>query len=509
MSYEEYIQMENWTSLYTLTLLAVARNISRLYMLQPLEINRFETCKVSPTNISSAIITRYDDIITDDNLDTMKTVFGVVLLLPVCILGIVGNALCLVVLCHQSSKTATIYCLIGLAISDLMLLFNGFLFSIIVIYVNTNPIEGNNFRSILFPYFGMYTSIVSGRITSMLTMLISMERFVAVHFPMKAKTICSKKTTLIAIIVIYIVTIILFLPYPFKYQVVHTVKNNISYAIVARSENLSERFCKCYGIALNALFRFLPVSLVVILNISIMCAIKTTSKKRRSLRSQRKSHVHDAEQRKVTIMLLVVSLTFLICILPGAINSLLQTIWKEYSRFGRSKNLQQCFSYVTFFLEVLNSSVNFIIYMALSSRFYIIFKKMFDPIKKCFYRICFRKDELVVSTIQEGFSMSRKSSFSYSSQDDPEKLANLIGDTNYQNDRIHNVQKNEHSKDIYNAGNKQFIDSDLFDKKECLKLVCLKKGPSQTIPVCNKSVLIKQDTLDTSLGDSGTLAGQL
>jgi hypothetical protein len=51
----------------------------------------------------------------------------------------------------------------------------------------------------------------------------SIERFVAVRFPMKAKFICNKKSTFIAIVTIYLVTIILFLPFPFKYKIVYKI----------------------------------------------------------------------------------------------------------------------------------------------------------------------------------------------------------------------------------------------------------------------------------------------
>jgi hypothetical protein len=77
---------------------------------------------------------------------------------------------------------------------------NAVLFSAINIYVQVSPREGTNLRNSMFPYVGIYSSLVTARITSLLTTLLSIERFVAVRFPMKAKFICNKKSLIFRVL---------------------------------------------------------------------------------------------------------------------------------------------------------------------------------------------------------------------------------------------------------------------------------------------------------------------
>lgn len=501
--------MENWTIFQTLRPYEINMTV---HMLQPLEINKYEMCKVSSDdNVTVSLLAKYDSIISDENLNIFKNVFGLYLLLPVSVFGIIGNVISVSVLCHWKKKTASIYCLLALAISDLLLLLNAVLFSAIIIYINVDPFDGNNFRSNLFPYLGMYTSLVTARITSLITTLISIERFVAVHFPMRAKLICSKKSTFIAISIIYIFTIVAFIPFIFKYNVVHTNKDNTSYAIIARNPDISGKFCRTYGIIMNSIFRFLPVLLILLLNISIMLAVKRTARKRESLRSDKKpTHNQEQEQRKVTTMLLVVSFTFLICILPGAINSLLQTTWKGYSRLGRSKNFQQFLSYITFFLEVLNSAINFIIYMAMSAKFLNVFKEVFYSTKQCMKHAIFKRDAMSSDFHQRStISISRKSSFSYTEEPLPQNMINLRQEYEASRSPIN------HSKDnvIVNQNGRNEVNEiyplltsttyDSYVKGDSDKKTNIQKGLPPTDSSKTKNPrLVKQDTLETSLGES-------
>ncbi|XP_052797872.1 uncharacterized protein LOC128229972 [Mya arenaria] len=81
------------------------------------------------------------------------------------------------------------------------------------------------------------------------------------------------------------------------------------------------------------------------------------------------------DQQKITIMLVTVSMVFLICIIPGALNSIATHVFRSYSPVGENKNLYMLISTIAFLLETINSSVNFIIYMAMSKRFRLMNKE--------------------------------------------------------------------------------------------------------------------------------------
>jgi hypothetical protein len=66
---------------------------------------------------------------------------------------------------------------------------------------------------------GAYLSIVFARITTLITTMLGVERCIAVYFPIRAKDYNSRRSTLIAIAVIYIVTFLMFLPVSLQYKV--------------------------------------------------------------------------------------------------------------------------------------------------------------------------------------------------------------------------------------------------------------------------------------------------
>jgi hypothetical protein len=76
-------------------------------------------------------------------------------------------------------------------------------------------------------------------------------------------------------------------------------------------------------------------------------------------------------------MLLAVTGVFLVCTLPGAINTIVSRLLPEYSRMGKQSNLYLTVSQVTYFLETFNSSVNFVIYMLFSRRFCHTYQEIF------------------------------------------------------------------------------------------------------------------------------------
>ncbi|XP_060082205.1 FMRFamide receptor-like [Ylistrum balloti] len=341
--------------------------------------NMFNESNIS--TISSPIrMSSTDEFISQDSLRSIKFAFGMIIIPVLSMFGAIGNILSLVVLFQHRMRSATNFILAALSVSDFLFLIHSLLFSGINIQIFLDPFRGKNVRNIMYPVFGAYGSLVTARITSWLTALLSVERFIAVHFPMKARRFCSKKHTLIAIFVIYIFTIIMFLPYALRYKVIQKIKRNMTYSILLKSDlGANVDFYETYGILMNILFRFLPILMLFILNPLIIYVVKKTWARRQSMTSNLSvQYKHGSgEQSHITIMLMIVTFLFAACILPGALNSTASHIWTEYSKFGKARNLKECISYITYFLETLNSSVNFLIYMALSKKFCVTYKEMF------------------------------------------------------------------------------------------------------------------------------------
>lgn len=226
-----------------------------------------------------------------------------------------------------------------------------------------------------FPVLGPYGSVVTARITTGLTTMLSVERLVAVYNPIKAKVICGKAMTVTCITMIYLVTAVVFIPSALKYHSHHVTVNNQTTFIMGLTElGRNDLFYSVYGNILNVLFRLVPILILILVNILIAQAIRRTWWIRRTISSGGSACY---EQGRITVMLLMVSLVFLVCILPGAVHSIMDKVFKQYSRYGQQSNMYDLVRNVTYFLETVNSSVNFVIYMAFSTKFCRTYKQIF------------------------------------------------------------------------------------------------------------------------------------
>ena len=249
----------------------------------------------------------------------------------------------------------------------------------------------------------------------------------AVYFPMKARVMCSRTVTLAGILLIYLVTGLMFAPFMLKYRADRrtNLDNGTVYVVVRTSLGNDPRFFPVYGPILNTLFRFLPLALLMLVNVLIAVAIRRTWRLRQTISSSSSSYrirggggagasaaavtnVNGSggggggggrgsdsgrgsveytrhtlrnssyEQRRITLMLLAVSLVSLVCIMPGAIHSIMMHAWEPaYSKLGAQSNLYVIMGNVSYWLETVNSSVNFIIYMAFSAKFKTTYQRMF------------------------------------------------------------------------------------------------------------------------------------
>lgn len=226
-----------------------------------------------------------------------------------------------------------------------------------------------------FPVLGPYGSVITARITTGLTTMLSLERLIAVYFPIKAKVMCSKAMSMTCIAAIYLVTAVAFIPNALKYHSYYVTINNVtSYTMGLTALGKNDFFYSIYGNILNILFRLIPILIIIFVNIFIALAIRKTWSFRRAMSSG--GHT-SYEQNRITLMLLMVSLVFIVCILPGAVHSIIDQIYKQYSRFGQQSNMYDVVRNVTYFLETVNSSVNFVIYMAFSTKFCRTYKQIF------------------------------------------------------------------------------------------------------------------------------------
>lgn len=287
---------------------------------------------------------------------TAQFVTGLVFYPILCIVGITGNSLTLIVLNHRKMRTSTNVFLRALAVADTLKLINDTLYFVNLVLMNTNPVAANTMMGHMYP-FSHYILNESVCVTAWLTVSIAVERYIFVCHPTKAKEICTIQNAVISSTVVFILMSIIAFPSAIRYKkitVYENVTNTSMYEIVLSEYGSNVQFMRAYLWGQNLLRSIIPLFVLIILNV---CIIKELKKER--VRGKKMSSTN-----RITMMLLSVILVFLICIIPDAIMS-------TFFGFGYvdGDNLVKGIREISDTLLTFNSAVNFIIYCLFSKIF--------------------------------------------------------------------------------------------------------------------------------------------
>ena len=137
---------------------------------------------------------------TDSNSTLISPIpLSTIITVTICIIGILANSLVLMVIILSSLRTSDFMNLIMcLAICDTVCLFS-------VIHAQRGVFGELLIKpSLLFCRFNYFCTYVTGIISSWVTVLISVERYIAIFYPFKSHIYCTKKRLLVAVIIITI-----------------------------------------------------------------------------------------------------------------------------------------------------------------------------------------------------------------------------------------------------------------------------------------------------------------
>lgn len=296
--------------------------------------------------------------------------------------GLTGNLMSLAVLLHHNMRGAVNVCLASLAVADSLFLITTMIRRARSIIAKFDYLAAEWYNAHLFNSM-FYLNLVFSRVGTLLTILITLNRFIAVVFPLKAKAWSTRRRMLWTIAGIYVSCALLILPTSLYYEVAEVYDSNLNATkpYLARSSlyTANHDFMLAYSRSfLTITFRYIPAVVLLVLNIVIVVTIKRTSELRLKMSevAPTKSTSGDDPQR-ITRMLLVISFMFLIALLPGCAILLGSSMDVHFQFMNTYHNLFMMLSGIALLFEVVNSSVNFVVYMALSKSFSATYRKLF------------------------------------------------------------------------------------------------------------------------------------
>ncbi|XP_071130680.1 FMRFamide receptor-like [Mytilus edulis] len=301
----------------------------------------------------------------------LQYVFNGILLPILAVVGILGNALTMVVLWRREMHSSTIILMRGLVVTDTGI--------IIVACVAMTPYtlafyhpELRYFKNVIYPNIYMPCTFLVMSIQQCnvwITVATSVERYVSICHPFKASKWISKKKTKISLAIITIVSIIYNIPrclaFKTKTPCVEGQSSGECFVLMTTEFGGSD-FYHFYQLYLYTfLIYVIPLCSLLVLNLLIINELMRMRRRRAGM------NIQEDNEANLSLVLVLIVVVFLLCQTPG----LLAQFDTLFDPTVMIKYLA-----VSNFLFVTNSSVNFLIYTAVGRKFRKNLMKFFSRV---------------------------------------------------------------------------------------------------------------------------------
>ncbi|XP_069103790.1 somatostatin receptor type 2-like [Argopecten irradians] len=293
----------------------------------------------------------------EDMTQVMTAVYCVILP-SICIVGIFGNALTFSVFYREKKKTSTTVLLLGLALADELCMVGQALFIFLQIR-NLHFKEDLSFLNInTFFLLRLVFSLES--ISKALTVVIVIERCLAVFRPFYVHRTCSKHIGILLTTSVYFITLSSCSVELFQINP-RGNSSNSTYEMAILTTGEDGTFRAWYGVVLHLVYGITTVLLIMGFNTAIIVGLRQMVSATRRFKHWKRGYRWN-KQQKITRMLLTMSVTYVVCCLPSDVCYVLLIRDKERLIAHEGNFNFRVALLFTYCLAVLNNAVNFLVY---------------------------------------------------------------------------------------------------------------------------------------------------
>lgn len=284
--------------------------------------------------------------------------------------GLLGNALAVLVLSRPQMRSSINCLLVGLAACDTALILTSvLLFGLTAVYPYTGRLRYYYYH--VCPHLTPYAyplANVAQTMSVYLTLIVTVERWVAVCHPFRAKALCTSSRARWYVLGTALFALAYNAPKFFEAEVyrVEGADGDAVYCVRAYTAFRNPTYVVVYIHWMYLLVMYIvPFSALAALNACIVRQVRRAQAERARL-----SRVQRRELGLATMLLVVVLVFFLCNVLPLVTNAFEVFEGDEFENLDplvKTSNL----------LVMINSSVNFVIYVIFGEKFKRVFLKMF------------------------------------------------------------------------------------------------------------------------------------
>ena len=307
-----------------------------------------------------------DTTVTERNSTTLSDPlqFTTISRFIICGVGIAANSLIVVVITLASLRISVFMTLLMfLAITDNLFLLNEVVFGAGNLF---SALASSLWRCRLNVFFYYSTGIIS----SWLLVLISLERYVSVFYPLKIKVLCTVRRTYGMMLVLVVISSLSSLPILFTCSILY--ENGTPICRFVGSNVIYDTICT---FVLNILYNALPFALICTLNTLVVEKIKSRLQFRLQFLGQTEKHSNSSKQTLLVPMMVSVCVFFAVMSFPTMTFTFIRIICRLLE--DGQWILKDEVTHIPYLFDYLNHSMNFFLYCLSGSAFRNMFLRLF------------------------------------------------------------------------------------------------------------------------------------
>ncbi|XP_055862708.1 uncharacterized protein LOC106068181 [Biomphalaria glabrata] len=336
--------------------------------------------KVNTTSEVAATSDFFETWISDEVLWVITVVNYVILSGTISFLGVIFNIVNVVIFAKLGFSDTTNISFLSLSLADggvvLMLVGYSILYNPLVVEA-VSILEV--IESVSYIVFGWPYACFS-RVAGCMTAFITVERFLCVSAPLKVKAIITRSRTITMAVTCFFVLFASIIPafisssLGMKFDPIYN-QTHVGLMFTNNAASLQE-----ISLTFNVVVQLGVFCIVVVFTVALIRSfVRKTEWRSTATKQSTKSNARD---NKMVKMVILISVVFIILSIPGVVATFLMMFIPEYNIAGRYRNIYIA-SFSTFFpIGAINSTVNFFIFLDMSTKYRQMFLTMFN-LKSC------------------------------------------------------------------------------------------------------------------------------